>query len=925
MDKIGSTGRYATKDTEMERSSSLSGHEQEAIFVEATIILEILAKAGSPFVKELLQDHVLPPLWKLLCGGTSSAALVTAILKTLIAMADRLPPLDPSCWEEDSRLRDMLYSEECIGGIVNIVAQPWQPSVYLAVSLLVKTCSTEKHREASTASGLLEALATKIASFVVTQGLVLPDPHDSAHSYPSSSRALPRSAPPEARLAPFLNLAATVIDASRTRAERFLSSTAFTMVFPKPQMTFSPTDIKKTPWSSASYLSGGAVPRHRHSNPINSLLPTVPVPSARKAADQAHFPPLSCVAPISKKGTSFLSPPLSLGVVEDEDPADDEEEHPAIAWLIYLTRTEAGANRIMAAKLLTILFRRGLVQRSRFTMLGMLLVPLLVSLLAKDSELEHSPEIADLDPSASRWLKAEAPRLLSLLIMDSLALRKAAVHCDAIKRLVQLLKESFDKVPADRNPLWCPVKRTWQTRQHSPKLGGAADPSMTARRLMRYRANILQALASLAVFEDEYRKSICDLGVVPYIIESLTPYVPKSPFPETHQQSNHTHGNSPEVLVAACATAQALTRSVSVLRTSLIDADVAPPLFRLLSNPDLEVRTAATKVICNLALTFSPMREAIASQGIIKILCKHAHTAHAMLRLDSLWALKQLVLHSAHAVKINVIQDLTPTWIKHLMATEPEDITPGTIIGMGISHQNGEKAVPRMGEALIDSAMTENPASLGRNPDDGQRSDDPACMNAADSPTHRLKHDILIQAQVVDLIRNMIIGESAATMASYIFQEMGQDDFFAILAQLLRPHPASHRRKTTEPPDEIDLSKCPAPRTELTISIGGVIVHIAAASPRYRSLLISQTELMELVLPMFTHSNRDVRLNAAWITTNLLFHESPEDKVECRRGARELERLGFVDRVMALQSDPDLDIKETTKTTLTFFADLLHG
>ena len=97
---------------------------------------------------------------------------------------------------------------------------------------------------------------------------------------------------------------------------------------------------------------------------------------------------------------------------------------------------------------------------------------------------------------------------------------------------------------------------------------------------------------------------------------------------------------------------------MKVLRTSLIDAGVGPPLFALLSHSDVEVQIAATKVVSNLAVDFSPMREAIVQHNVIKSLCEHSHTANARLRLESLWALKHLVLHSSNDIKIRVVQEL---------------------------------------------------------------------------------------------------------------------------------------------------------------------------------------------------------------------------------------------------------------------------
>ncbi len=116
------------------------------------------------------------------------------------------------------------------------------------------------------------------------------------------------------------------------------------------------------------------------------------------------------------------------------------------------------------------------------------------------------------------------------------------------------------------------------------------------------------ALAAIAPFKDDYRKAIIQNGVVPFVIESLKPYE-VSPSAITGESSKTPSGNPVAVLLAACAAARALSRSVIILRTSLIDAGVAMPLFALLKHHDMEVQIAATAVVCNLVLEFSPMRD----------------------------------------------------------------------------------------------------------------------------------------------------------------------------------------------------------------------------------------------------------------------------------------------------------------------------
>lgn len=901
--------------------------DDDASCIQAAVMVGVLAQAGLTFVRPILHGNLLPPLLNLLSSDSSSLALILAILKALITITDRLPPSNLNDWPPDQQLANLLYSKEHIGTVARIIGQSSpastvQQSILLVASLVVKTCSTNKQKDALVDAGVLDACASKLSSFVVSQGFVLPGA-ESRLEENGSLGTLPPSAAPRSQLAPLLQLTATIVDGSQARSENLLSSPAIVTVFPQPNAEFSPSDVKRSPWGSATYLSGTAVPRHTPSNPIDSLLPSISTPSARLVAEQANFPPLTSVASISKKGTSFLSASLSFGSADGDDAPNEDDESPAIAWLIYLVRSETGLTRLMAAKLLISLFRQGLARKSRTFMFGVLLVPLLVRMLDKDYDMAELSDSAGWHIlPAKLMMKEEAPALLAMLVMDSRSLQTAAVDCDAIKKLSQLLKESFDPVPSKRRAPWYPEKGLRYSWCRTDKSLGSSGPSPMARHVMKHREAVLKALASLAPFDDEYRKTMCDLGVVPYIIDSLRPYI-SNPLltDEGPVEPNLIMGNPSATLLAACAAAQALTRSVSVLRTSLIDAGIAPPLFHLLNNPDFGVRIAATKVVCNLALDFSPMKEAIVSQGIVKTLCQHAHSAHPMLRLDSIWALKHLVYNSSNDLKFNIIQELKPAWIKHLMATDPEDITPGTIVGMGITHGFGEDVIPRHEDGSVDTVMAENPGLKTWNRHTAERR--AQAVSDDDYSKHTVKDDILIQAQILELVRNLICGDGADEVVEYIFKEFNQKEFFAILAQRLRPRAAN--RPVNNIGSNRELSRTNSPPTEIINSVLAIVIHIAAALPRYRSLVSGQTEIMQLVLGMFSHASREVRRNAIWITINLMYHDDSQDKLECRRRAQELKKLGFVEKVIGLKDDVDVDVKERTKTALTLFADLLHG
>jgi hypothetical protein len=520
----------------------------------------------------------------------------------------------------DTRLADLVLAPEPIGVLRRTVAQEYtttrgQTCIELAASLIGKLCTEERHKTALAECGVLDALSIKIASFVVAQGFVLPGAEDHLQE-PGALGDIPAPAPRSARLAPILRAVTVIIEQSKWRAEHFLSSPGIVTVFPKQVPGFASVDIKKGPWGS-TYLSGSAVPRHHSGNPVDSLLPSVPLAHVKSSPSSANFPPLSNSSSQRRSSHSFPTP-FSLA----ETPTPEEEENSIVPWLLCLIRMEGGMARLMAARLVTVLFRLGLAKKHRVPMFSYLLVPILIRMLDKDFQLpQENSSSEDGLITATQRLKEEAPAVLANLVMDDQELQRHAVEGGALKRLSQLLKETYNPVPESSRPMWYSdgdgPGQDPETVSNECRLGPPGY-SPTLCHIMRYRENILKALAALVPFKDEYRKAVCENGVVPYIIDSLKPRPSDAPADAVSMPKNTAaDGNPTPTLLAACGAARMLTRSVSVLRTSLIDAGVAQPLFVLIRHPDPEVQIAATAAICNLALDFSPMKEVSRVSSIV--------------------------------------------------------------------------------------------------------------------------------------------------------------------------------------------------------------------------------------------------------------------------------------------------------------------
>lgn len=911
-------------------------------------------RAGGPtFLAPIFASDILPRLLTILASPDCPQSFFLPILRLLNTLADRIPLQSQEQFTRDTRLADLAFAPENIGALRRLIAQDYgnnrtQACIELAAALIGKLCTEETHKTTLAECGVLDALAVKIASFVVAQGFVLPGAE--AHlQAPGALGDLPAPAPASARLAPILRAVTVIIEQSKLRAEHFLSSPGIVTVFPRQVPAFAATDIKKGPWGS-TYFSGSAVPQHAEGNPVDSLLPSVPLAHMKSTPSSVNFPPLGQAGPQRRHSHSY-STPFSL----TEAPPLEEDENAIVPWLICVLRSENGVVRLMAARLVTVLFRLGLAKKHRVPMFSYVLLPILIRMLDKDFQVteEHGASDDGLITPTQR-LKEEAPAVLANLVMDDQELQRNAVEGKALKRLSQMLKETYNPVTQTLRPTWYAGDTPARDPEAVPTECRLGPPgySPTLCHVMRFRENILKGLASLVPFKDEYRKMVCDLGVVPYIIDSLKARPSDAPADAMSMPKNTAaDGNPTSTLLAACGAARMLTRSVSVLRTSLVDAGVAQPLFTLMQHQDLEVQIAATATVVNLAMDFSPMKEVslcsirwsvksnmicsqlIISAGMIPVLCEHAHSPNTKLRIESLWALKHVVYNTSNDIRIKILQLLGPAWIRQIISQDPvsslarremeEEAEQTAGFAMGRANSAGEQVdilnpVDDENDSAEDSKMTDTMPSSKMSLDmflpDARRRRKLALHGTLEQSTQSRRDDIAVQAQMFDILRNTICGAGSNEMLDYLFREIGKDELLNAIADKLRVRTIhlSHRRDTSSQTLNVP--------TEILIAAGAVVVHIAASSPRRRQAIMEHPELLQTIVKYFSHSHRDVRANCIWTVINLIYEEDQDDRQGSRERAAKLKALGFLQQATNLLGDVDLDIRERAKVAVSEFS-----
>jgi hypothetical protein len=354
------------------------------------------------------------------------------------------------------------------------------------------------------------------------------------------------------------------------------------------------------------------------------------------------------------------------------------------------------------------------------------------------------------------------------------------------------------------------------------------------------------------------------------------------------------------------------------------------------------------------------VRQAIIEAGVLKILCEHAQSMNTYLRLNSVWALKHLVLDASNDMKLTCLEELGPGWLKQILSNHVEvpNLFPtsrgdreegfATPIRMSTPNAAGEQvdllnAVENFSSEssldveddcvenskMVDSIGALSGAEHERNqharsslPNNGRQ---PLMDSRSTDCSHfhqSMSNELAVQKQGLELLRNLLCGNGAPDMIDFVFREVGQDRLFEMLAANLRPkvfNVFNRERRSSE--KGVRLIQ---PQIDIVISICYIIVHIAAGRPRQRQLLVAQTELLKVMIPLFSHTECEIRSCCVWTCLNVLWIDDNADRPHAKARARELVKLGVYEKLEQMETDPVLDVRERAKTASGQIADFLR-
>lgn len=938
---------------------------------------------------------------------TSPPKLILSSLRTLNTMLDTYISPSATIHPMDA-ISAAVYTPEVLSYIKRILLQSRPDSIIqqqigLAASLFAKsvctpsegydTCETTRKRQQKLVdAGILYALATRLVSFYVDER--------KKQVKPENLDRLPPQAPPTAKLAPILQAIAVIIQGSKLHGIEFLFSPALVALFPYKDSSDSVSKVAEgLSGATSTYMpqgkSGGSGQLQGPSQIITpAAFPPLSAAVARSGSpllSSGQFPSLSgsgsAFFPLASYSSRSSGLTINMGMddtdpergardderpdEEDDDDPTEIEESELVVRLISQVRTGDATTRVAAASVLTNLFTVGLVNKKLHSLVSLLVIPVLVRLLDGEDEPRRmvglgSAGVGGVDLHTwNRWqVQESAPAVLARLVVDDKELRKAAVEASAIHKLAEILNATCDSISSSESG---------SSSDTTPEdASGKGGPHYNHRQ--RVKDGVLRALANLALAEEKYRKQVIEAKVVKTIknhcLRSLAPLpsVPLSTTAPADDKNINSEPNTPPVLVSACSLIRSISRSVYILRTDLIDAEIGVPIFNLLQHPSIEVRIAAAATLCNIVLDFSPMRAAVVGAGAIDTLCRFAKGDNHALQLESLWALKHLVKGAQAAEKEQAFDSLGGDYLMSIIS----HVTPSsdTYSTTGSKFRDDEDELmsddladydddagsdtprPSTRSSAINTGTTPSPTNvtpsssltLPRTSTTAPLQLPPKAAalaseirrheRHAQQSQHR-RHLISLQELALGFLSNLLYHtgdkKPSIPIINHILPALsGASGLFTTLTNILSPSSASISTSTSSSSSSsCTTSASPPPPPEIIEAVVMLIVNFAGCgNSRHRSALcIENTPLMDALRDLERCERAAVRSGICWLVINLTSVDEEErgDPVameEVRQRVRRLRETGWVEVLRRLAQDPERDVQERVKAALAQIEDV---
>ncbi|KAF3919872.1 hypothetical protein ABW21_db0202371 [Orbilia brochopaga] len=941
---------------------------------DVVIILGSLARGGSVFLSINQVERLVPVLLNTLDYQSSHVPLLEATLRTLNCILS-LPTVAQNL-DVISIVRTHHSALPSISNVLNSSSSNRDFASYQATLLISKTCLPGDNRwqDSIVEAGILAALLKMVARVVKavevartgkgigTLRTERPITELSSLSKSSSTvslryqrreqgRAFERLSalehipmPPTSHIAALFEAVAFTIQGSKFRSDEFLFASCITDILGEEAPSEAPRqaplwrDSKPSEDSQGgNTLSSGY---HYAGQDFPPLSPNTERHSSNRAGSSGNtlHPSASYPPPEHSLDNERAKVP-QISHLRFAGEKENDPESPFIQWLINYIRQEKNSwTRLAAINLLTDLVQTGCVSKRRVKRIGLLIIPMLVKYLDElDTGAVTYTKAYDVNFQAqeAEWaVREQAPAILATLLTDNQRLQAAAVEAGAVKRLTVMLKRTFDAIPRssdnDGSIFEC-HEMLW-------------DEKVRAHHL-KVREGTLRALAAIALFEDDHRKKIIESGALAYVVGSLTPE-PSSEAAEvndiememgdahdesvSHPQNANTAendsnpaftvpetsrtGNPVSVLVAATNVVRSLSRSVSVLSTSLIDWTVSEPLFKLLSHRSVEVQIAATAALCNLVMEFSPLRKGLEEKGIVKALgklvrfgdgnvCAYNREGFPVgefdsnkeaLRLNAIWALKHLVLKQDEAIISGCLSAFGTAWLLEQVAIEDQSS----------KYNDDANNVDYIHEArqLLESHRIEfSDRVLDR-------------LSANYKPPRpedrRQKALQEFQEQALDFFRNIMAGPNATSTFKQITKDTKDMPSYTA-ADIKSMSPTNMTPSVFRTPfyDVLAEKLRSKPGEKIVLAIIYVLVHIGACA-EHRSTLIEQSSLFHELIKLFEMQVDQIRIGLSWLAINLTWKENNGSNADFTRRVQKLREYKYVDKLEWLKSGGAGDSQE---------------